>query len=395
MRASWSAKTFGFSIQLAVIYPALFLLAQWALVGHSQTLAGVAVLPEESNPIFRFFIILAFIFAAFAIPKSSSEDETQENVSVLEYVSIIIVPLVLIVSTLLAGGNNKVLIGFAAIFIAARYSGLMALTAGVIIAIFLSGQTASIIPVSIGLLIAYIYQDVLGKKHNKQLTFSIIYTALLLACVGYWLWAFGADVAEDAVLISLVCIIPLLNAIFDFISIGLTRFCLRIGEREGKPLRYGAMDLFIATIVFFTLLLTVYSFFHIVRDGDGNPIISVTDIANDPGGSPLGQAWFFLALSTTLVPTILHTLLVFVTPILRVGGLKAPLEAVFKKHQAKEFFPIIAAGLISIAIYIMVGAYLVFVMLLFWLLSRIGVDFISIMRATLDQIANWFEQTQR
>lgn len=111
--------------------------------------------------------------------------------------------------------------------------------------------------------------------------------------------------------------LPLLNAIFDFVSIGATRFFMRRGVRKiGWPtLKWSSVDLGVALLVFFVLGCFCLGWIHFLNIVSPSHLIAVKPYEWDNERSGLlvhlmdGSAnhnWFFLVLLSTLIPTVFH-----------------------------------------------------------------------------------------
>jgi hypothetical protein len=102
--------------------------------------------------------------------------------------------------------------------------------------------------------------------------------------------------------------LPLVNAIFDFASLGLTRFCLRRSLRPGflVSLKWSLIDALAACVLFAGLVLSAILLVHLVRDGNGAPLTNLNDIFKGIANVPNKYWWLYLTFFSTLVPTLLH-----------------------------------------------------------------------------------------
>jgi len=102
--------------------------------------------------------------------------------------------------------------------------------------------------------------------------------------------------------------LPLLNAVYDFASLGLTRFCLRRGLGLGflMSLRWSIVDAVAALALFAGLVLSAILLVHCVEDGNGAPLVSLNEIFNGIALAPESYWWLYLTFFSTLIPTLLH-----------------------------------------------------------------------------------------
>jgi len=140
----------------------------------------------------------------------------------------------------------------------------------------------------------------------------------------------------------LIGLLPLVNAAFDFMSIGLTRLALRLGAQNfgAKTLLFSALDLFLAVILFLGLIAASFvlatslnwmigvNVFPLQTDsaaciGDISSALSTEthlsvkgllagedacsdSIISDVNSSPWQFMWLILIFGSTLIPTLLH-----------------------------------------------------------------------------------------
>ncbi|MEO0810432.1 MAG: hypothetical protein AAFW82_07320, partial [Pseudomonadota bacterium] len=102
--------------------------------------------------------------------------------------------------------------------------------------------------------------------------------------------------------------LPLLNAVFDFGSLGLTRFCLRRGLRPGflVSLKWSLIDALAAALLFAGLVLAAILLVHWVRTGDGEALADLNAIFRGIADDPHSYWWLYLTFFSTLIPTLLH-----------------------------------------------------------------------------------------
>lgn len=318
---AWSAGAMRLSLRIALLYPMLFMLVQWVANGSGVLVNGISILPEQPVMLRRLLVLGIFLFTLWVVPIRDEEmqgkAENSQGNSLL--ISAIMVPLALVAVVIAIGGRNDLIIGLLVILIAAKHSGLLAVSLSVMIALFVSGQTTSIFPLAVGIGIGYIAQAILGDVLKRPLLFIILYLGALLAYLVFWFRISSDSDNVAVIMITLIAVFPIINSLFDFLSIGLTRACLRSGIVERKPAFYGLLDLLLGSVIFIILLATIIAFFHYVKNGSGVSILPVQKLLLDPEAGVSGQAWFYMSLATTLIPTLIHSFfaLIVATPLLR------------------------------------------------------------------------------
>lgn len=134
------------------------------------------------------------------------------------------------------------------------------------------------------------------------------------------LMAYGAGHLDNPYHFILLGLLPVVNAIFDFFSIGITRWALRAGLKKvgWRTLLFSLLDLGSALLTFLALGCFTIAVFHLfnviavnVPGSTGKLIVNLytnsTDnifyqIAQDPGQF----VWLYATFVTTLVPTFIH-----------------------------------------------------------------------------------------
>lgn len=149
-----------------------------------------------------------------------------------------------------------------------------------------------------------------------------------------WLLAMGCGLAavlltRDAIIqpeirmiIAFLGFLPILNALADFASVGLTRYLLRRGLAGWGP-KYAALDIMGGAVIFALLGCTTIALFHWLRPQDGVPLLDLPGLFTGLAATPEHYWWLFVMLVSTLIPTLLHgmigtfTLLLHYPPALR------------------------------------------------------------------------------
>lgn len=131
------------------------------------------------------------------------------------------------------------------------------------------------------------------------------FVALALALA--WLTPWRGYVAQ----LRLIILLPLVNAVFDVASIGLTRWTLRRGIRHiGWPTLYWSLvDIVGAIGLFLALgwaLVTVLILFDLAV---GFPMTDLVSFFSWWRTEPLSHLWLALAVGTTLLPTLAHAMI--------------------------------------------------------------------------------------
>ena len=115
---------------------------------------------------------------------------------------------------------------------------------------------------------------------------------------------FGAGQRTQAAFFMLTfCLLSLVNAVFDFASVGLTRYLLRPGLEQKRAAWPAVLDGLGGIAIFFALGCTLIAF---VVPADGVPLVDLAQLFTDLRRTPGDYVWLMITLFFTLIPTLLH-----------------------------------------------------------------------------------------
>jgi len=124
----------------------------------------------------------------------------------------------------------------------------------------------------------------------------------------------GADERTQAVFFMLTFgLLPLFNAVFDFLSAGLTRYLLRLGLEQKRAIWRAILDGLGGIAIFFTLGCSLITFVTFVTPADGRPVVDLAQLFPNLRTTPGDYIWLMMTLFSTLLPTLLHLSLVLLT----------------------------------------------------------------------------------
>jgi hypothetical protein len=189
--------------------------------------------------------------------------------------------------------------------------------AAVTIAIALTGAiTVAIAIAAIGAVLVAIRQlNPAGKHRWEGLFLSFVILALILACLGAakWLSSLGIWPMLGPLLLFLG-ILTLLNAPFDWFSVGLTRALLRRGLELGGwwPYVLALVDAALAAVIIallaIVMVIGVQAFDTAAMHGGGAPVLPLEDLFNGIAAHPTAAEywWLYALLLSTMIPSLLN-----------------------------------------------------------------------------------------
>ena len=172
----------------------------------------------------------------------------------------------------------------------------------------------------------------------------------------------------------------------DFLSYGLTRYCLRRGVQGnvGTAFKWGVVDLIGGFVIFVLLGIAIITYVHFVQTPDG-PFMDIAGILAGLRTAPSEYYWMIFMFASTLVPTVLHVT-VF---ILSSGYLIIPLLP-FVIHGLKDRASLshMVSGALPLCIFVILAVGLP-IQVLYWLVT--GVDYAVLLRllSLFEGYARW------
>lgn len=138
---------------------------------------------------------------------------------------------------------------------------------------------------------------------------SIIASMLIAGLIMAGTLSIGGFSPERASAIFFLGVLPLVNTVFDYLSLGLTRFLLRRGVRQNRfALLYGLADLFAAAMTFFLLGVSLITMVHGLNTISATPLLDLEKIFADmrSEGGWRAYFWLYAVIFSTMLPTFIH-----------------------------------------------------------------------------------------
>ena len=314
---AWSFGLLNATMALALAYPILAITIQW-LCGSAIDFGGQEVM-AASPPQARIFTavwlgssVLVYLFAG-------------ASKSRWRWTLVILATGILLLGLIFADGfavpGNIAVAGTVAVAsvgagtVAVAFTGPVAgafagAVAGVGAVAFVGvGAVAFVAPV---LVAATSAGTVAGAEERssrpmaRRLLFCGVLVALLIVAIKMP-DDFGAGQRNQAVFFMLTMgVLPLVNAVFDFASVGLTRYLLRLGLEQKRAAWPAVLDGLDGIAIFFALGCTLIAFVTFVVPADGVPLVDLTQLFADMRRAPGDYIWLMVTLFSTLIPTLLH-----------------------------------------------------------------------------------------
>jgi len=299
---AWSFGLLNATMALALAYPILAITIQW-LCGSAIDFGGQEVM-AASPPQARIFTavwlgssVLVYLFAG-------------ASKSRWRWTLVILATGILLLGLIFADGfavpGNIAVAGTGAFAFAGAVAGTVALA--------VTGTVASAFAVAFAVAgtVAVAGAEVRSSRPmawrllDRRLLFCGVLVALLIVAIKMP-DDFGAGQRNQAVFFMLTMgVLPLVNAVFDFASVGLTRYLLRLGLEQKRAAWPAVLDGLGGIAIFFALGCTLIAFVTFVVPADGVPLVDLTQLFADMRRAPGDYIWLMVTLFSTLIPTLLH-----------------------------------------------------------------------------------------
>ena len=274
---AWSYGLLNATMALAFAYPILAITIQW-LCGHAIDFGGqevIAASPPQARIFTEVWLGSSLFFYLFA---GASKSRWRWTLVIL--------------------ATGILLLG---LIFADRF----AVPENVAVAGLVAGAVAFASAVAVAVAVA-----TAEKRSSRQMAWRLLYCGVLVALLIVAIKTpddFGAGQRSRAVFVMLTfCLLPLVNAVFEFASVGLTRYLLRLGLEQKRAAWRAVLDGLGGIAIFFALGCTLIAFVTFVVPADGVPLVDLTQLFADMRRAPGDYIWLMVTLFSTLLPTLLH-----------------------------------------------------------------------------------------
>ena len=342
----WSANSYDRCLLLAIVYPVLAALVGWTAFGDGGTLAASIGLQAQPVWVVRILVAGAACVAVAGVIgffRLKGWRRWFVLVPVLAvpgvgaFAATLAIALALTISGASTGngiGTFSLAFSFFLAFVFALAPNFSDAFAVSIVDSLDYIEVAFIIVVLVGV-VAAVIAFAGAVEGNRLGRLQAVLPILLIVAIIYV--ASTGSSSEIAIarlsLLLALCLLPLINAPFDWASIGLTRTLLyRNLDTASARMRFvwSALDLFGALALLVLLALTsvlAMEAFNAaaLSGGAATPPVDVAGMLADIGAEPYAARhfWLYFALFSTLLPTLIHCLIwVVSTATVRIGPLQ-------------------------------------------------------------------------
>ena len=315
-RVAFSHDLIGWTMLLAVAYPALSIMVQW-IGGSAMLLGGVEFAPAGTGGQRAYVAVWLGVLAALLIGMARKPRWR---------LALRIAAIGVLVAGIWGASQINLPREVAGVFaFAIAVAGAFTVAGVVAFTVAFAGAVASAGAVAVAFAVAgavALLADWLQARRGKHPGWWLGYLLLLLAVLSL------AVVLNDRLrdpppgpgdlfIVLFFGVFPALNAGADFASVGLTRHLLRQGL-SGAFARKAGLDILGGGLIFAALGVAVISYIHLVRLPDGTALLNLAGLFADlQNPATRGNYWWLaFMLASTLIPTLLHGMVAVFTMLL-------------------------------------------------------------------------------
>lgn len=362
-RRPWSWPLFDFSLRLALAYPLLSLIVAWGWLGTDGRLGSFVVLPAAGWRV-RVGAVVALLSFFWLVYRRMRTSAKGKDWAIADFLLAFSVALGGAVAVALGGALNAV--SALVVGLAAAFDGTFAIVAVGAYAVALSAADVGALTLALFLVLAFAFavavvvaiEEATQRTHCGIAAYASLILLLLAGLVTVVHYSSKID-GTGATLIIFLGLLPPLNAVFDFISVGLTRLLLRWGAvSPGSGALVWAFADVVGAIFFFALLgLALVTMVHWLNALAAAPLLDLGGLLSDIRADPGAYWWLYVTIFSTLLPTLLHLMLASFTFLLTImpNGLTLFIRRQLPRIETDEvakalvFWPLSTVGFLAIA----------------------------------------------
>ena len=314
-RNPWSRPVMDAALKVAIVYPIVLALLQ-AAAGGSSGLGGIPIIPPDTSPwiVAAALGVIAMLICTRILASATSQGVFEKLSTWLSFVATAGAGVVVV-----AGASAGAVAVAGVVAVAGSVAGAFVFA----VAVAFAGAVAGTVAVAgvLGFAFAFaLAQTVVVARLTSRGRGGIGYALLVTPLLGLSLFAAvitPVDQPQFALFALTLAVLPLVNAVFDWLSYGITIWLLSRGHRRGNiwPLISALADVAAAAVLFAGLSVALIVILGTVDGWRATPLVGVGPLLQGLRDRP-GENWWVVAMvASTLVPTLLHLCLAFVSAV--------------------------------------------------------------------------------
>ncbi|MBL3562036.1 hypothetical protein [Rhodovulum sulfidophilum] len=361
----WSWPVLDFALKLAVLYPLLLAFVQWGITGRPTGIVGMPLFLEEERDPLRYAAVnvIALMLASRIVASATHRPVLKRGGEWLHRIAVALagasaVAFALALAGAVAGavalavaGAGAVAVSFAgAVSGAGAVAFVLALAIACVFALAVAGAFVLAFAVALAVAgavafafagagagagvvafagavafaLAFAVESIAGLASQRQkglagyaFLLCLLFSASVAAIVAVPGGTAEPGEFDPRILLLFLGVFPILNAVFDYLSYGVTVWLVRKGasKKGGGTLLLGAVDVLCAAMIFFALSASLVAIIEMINRLAGGTVIDVAALLDGIQNQPEDHWWVFGMIFSTLVPTLVHLFIVALSAI--------------------------------------------------------------------------------
>jgi hypothetical protein len=315
----WTAPAFELCLLLALIYPTATIFIIWAISGH----VGPAELALHLDPGLRewqrWLAAALTLLSVFALWAGARKREWKRVILIIGSIVAFVVAMAISVASAramtIAGATPAA--SSAGYFRQVRVAGVGSSHPAIAVAVVLLGTITVAVTIAVlgAVLGAIRRSSQTGGRRWEGILLFFIFVAMLFGCYGAPIWLSSLQMWQIlGPLLLFLGLLTLLNAPFDWASLGLTRALLRRGLELGGLWPYGLalVDAAFAAVIIAALALAmvlgVQLFDALAVRGGGASVLPLEPLLTGIAAHPTAPEywWLYALLLSTMIPSLVN-----------------------------------------------------------------------------------------
>jgi hypothetical protein len=324
----WTAPAFDRCLSLALMYPIAVIFIIWGVSGHVGPAEAALGLKSILAPWLRALFVGLIGVSTIVLWRAGLTNSTKAGVATSIAIPAISFALGLNNTIMFVGLGVATGVGFVT---SERADGVLALSivvacavasgVGIALSHVLLGITVALFLLTVAILVVIVLKAIATENAMTGFFLSLHLFAMIIICFGTatWLPHYKNAWSTSGPVLLFVALLTLINAPFDWASLGLTRALLRRGLELGGwwPYLLALSDAlaaaFIIALLAITMVIGVQTFDHLAEHSGGADarVLHLGDLFDGIAAQPSAPEywWVYALLLSTMIPSLLNLMI--------------------------------------------------------------------------------------
>ena len=299
----WGPKSYDWCLRWAVAYPIASIFVIWSITGENTS--GIQGFLPDAQLVSRLIFIIGISLFVFGFYKFNTTEGWKR---------LIWLAFAAAFAAAFAGAAAAAAAGAVAVAFAFAFAVAVAVAFAVAVAVAVAVAFAGAVAVAVAILYLHHTLTKRGWESISHINTWVFYISVLLL-LSYFSGPLGFNDNSRSLLVFLATL-PLINVVFDWLSLGVTRHLLQKTLEGINPIWNSLLDLLAAIIILIALAITTIAFLQLmnilaIAGGAKEPMINLANILQTLRARPWDVSvwWIYIILFSTLLPTFVHAMI--------------------------------------------------------------------------------------